>query len=257
MFGDMQKDLRAAATTERAVHSGYFFKAGPGQYAEGDAFIGNTVPGVRIIAKKYRDATLGNLHSLLASKWHEERLLALIILVGQYQKFPARRQEIFQFYLCHSGSVASSFVPKIVARQWAAIGGFYGINNWDLVDTSAGYIVGQYLDGRPEQLVVLEALAMSANLWERRIAIIATFAYIKQGRPAEGLQIATILLGDTHDLIHKAVGWMLREIGKRCGRDILQKYLVEHYKTMPRTTLRYAIEHFDANMRKAYLNGTI
>ncbi|HEY1064019.1 MAG TPA: DNA alkylation repair protein [Candidatus Saccharimonadales bacterium] len=224
--------LRQAANPEKAVFFPRFFKAGPGEYAEGDQFLGVTVPHVRLVAKRYADLSLTEIELLLTSKWHEERLLALIILVQQTKKAnESTRQQIFEFYLAHTAY----------------------INNWDLVDTSAGYVVGVWLDGRPEKMSVLKHLAQSESLWERRIAMIATFAYIKQGRADEALIIAEILLYDKHDLIQKAVGWMLREIGKRVDGVLLTEFLDMYAATMPRTSLRYAIEHFTPETRRHYL----
>jgi len=233
MNEQLKKDLRAAADPVKAAFFPRFFKAGPGQYAEGDKFLGVTVPAQRQIAKKYYDTTLSELDILLKSEWHEERLTALFILVSKYQKGSAQEQkEIYKFYLSHTKN----------------------INNWDLVDSSSAYIVGPYLDGRPEKMEVLTELAHSKMLWEKRIAMLATFYYINKCKRAdEALVIADILLNDPHDLIQKAVGWMLREIGKRVDRQVLVDYLNKHHKTMPRTTLRYAIEHFDAKTRQRYL----
>lgn len=236
MIEDLKKELRAAVNPEKAVFLPQFFKAGPGEYAEGDKFLGVTVPAQRIIAKKYKDLPLKDLEKLLTSEWHEERLTSLLILVGRYKKSSeAEQKEIYDFYLNHTKN----------------------INNWDLVDTSAEYIVGPYLQDRPEKMGVLTKLAHSKDLWERRIAMLSTFDYIKKGNPVEALEIAEILLYDKHDLIQKAVGWMLREIGKRCDIQLLIEFLNEHYQTMPRTSLRYAIEHFSPETRQKYLKGEI
>ena len=256
MIGELQQALRETADVERAVHSGYFFKCGPGQYGEGDQFIGNKVPDIRRIAKRYKDLPLEDLHELLMSPWHEERLVALFILILQHKKTPERDNEFYEFYLAHSGPVGQSLVSPSARKKWAPKNNFFGINNWDLVDSSAGYIVGPYLQDRPEKMRVLRALASSEHLWEKRIAMLSTFAYIVDGRPDEALEIAELLLHDPHDLIQKAVGWMLREIGKRCSKEVLVMFLAQHYRTMPRTALRYAIEHFSETERKAYLQGT-
>ncbi len=207
-----------------------FFKTGKGQYGEGDVFYGITVPQQRKLVQKYPDLSLSDIQSLLESKIHEERLSALLILVGQFQKSgPAKRKEIYDFYL------------RMAKR----------VNNWDLVDSSAEQIVGAFLDGKDK--AVLEKIARSSNVWERRISIIATFYEIKNQNPAPTLKIAKLLLRDEHDLIHKAVGWMLREVGKRCSEESEEKFLDRHASSMPRTMLRYAIERFSPQKRKKYL----
>lgn len=232
MLSDLQADLRAVANPEKAVFFPRFFKAGPGQYAEGDQFLGVTVPQQRKLARKYRDLWLGDIERLLNSPWHEERLTGLLILVDNYKRGNANsKQEIYNFYATHTER----------------------INNWDLVDSSAPYIVGPQLQESPYKMKVLVKWAHSDNVWERRIAMLATFHYIRQGQPDEALEIAELLLHDQHDLIQKAVGWMLREIGKRCGTDVLELFLDEHAATMPRTTLRYAIEHFATLKRQSYM----
>ena len=224
--------LIAAANPEKIGPLGRFFKTGPGQYGEGDQLIGLTVPSQRIIAKQAQDLPLTEIEKLLMSPWHEERLTSLLIMVLQYKKAKAEyRKELYEFYMSHTKS----------------------INNWDLVDTSAEYIVGPYLDGRPEQMQVLEERAHSDLLWDRRIAMLATFDYIKRGRADEALIIAELLLHDSHDLIQKAVGWMLREIGKRVDQQLLLTFLDMHAATMPRTSLRYAIERLSSDTRKHYL----
>lgn len=236
MLEELQKGLRNLATPERAEASAWFFKTGPGQYAEGDKFLGVTVPNQRKVAKKYKDLPLAEIEKLIVSSWHEERLTGLFILVGAYQKGDEHmRKQIFEFYISHTRF----------------------INNWDLVDSSAGYIVGPQLENSPKKMNVLTNFAKSGLLWERRIAMLSTFYYIMNGKPEEAIIIAEILLNDEHDLIQKAVGWMLREIGKRVDRQLLVDFLKPRYKTMPRTTLRYAIEHFDQPTRQKYLKGLI
>lgn len=231
--GDVQQALRAAANPEKAAFFPRFFKAGPGQYAEGDMFLGVTVPQQRIIAKRYKNLSLTAIEQLITSAWHEERLTGLLILVGQYSSAAQTdKKAIYEFYMAHTASV----------------------NNWDLVDSSAEYIVGPYLQDRPEKMKILETLSASKLLWERRIAMLATFHYIKQGKADEALVLAERLLYDTHDLIRKAVGWMLREVGKRVDSSLLRTFLDEHAAAMPRTTLRYAIEHFDTSTRARYLS---
>ncbi len=232
------KALKDAGRPDRVPTTERFFKTYAGGYSEGDKFLCVSVPGIRIIAKNFKDLPLPEVEELLYSEWHEARLLALIILVERYKKADEpTRQAIYECYMRNIEHV----------------------NNWDLVDASAEYIVGPWLENRPEKLVVLQKLAMSKNLWERRIAMVATFAYIKKGGADEALIIAEDLLHDQHDLIQKAVGWMLREIGKRVDTSLLIAFLDQHAATMPRTTLRYAIEHFSSETRQHYLGlkGTI
>lgn len=229
---DAQRELRTFSRPERVTSTQRFFKAYHGGYSEGDYFLACGVPSTRIVAKRFHSLPLAELATLLASKWHDDRLLALIILVNRYKQGDAsERAAIYTFYLAH------------ITR----------VNNWDLVDTSAEFIVGPELQDHPDKFAVLQPLALSHNIWERRIAMLATFAYIKQGQADDALVIATMLLHDHHDLIQKAVGWMLREIGKRVSRDILLTFLDEHAATMPRTTLRYAIEHLPLEQRGYYM----
>jgi 3-methyladenine DNA glycosylase AlkD len=226
-----QAALRAVAQPDRVAGTLRFFKAYPGGYSEGDKFLGCTVPVTRAVAKQFHDLPLGELDVLLASPWHDDRLLALIILVQQYRRADEiGKQAIYEFYMARTTRV----------------------NNWDLVDSSAEFIVGLYLDERPEKMTVLRTLADSELLWERRIAMLATFDYIRQGRADEALMIAEQLLHDPHDLIQKAVGWMLREIGKRVDRQQLLDFLEAHAATMPRTMLSYAVEHLTPEQRAYY-----
>lgn len=210
-----------------------FFKTAPGEYGAGDVFVGLRVPELRQLAKRYQALPLSEIIRLLHSPIHEARLLALFILVQAYRRgtVPIQKQ-IFKQYLQNT-----SF-----------------INNWDLVDASAEHIVGAHL--RHRRRSPLRTLAVSGLLWDRRIAIMATFHYIKHGEFAETLRIAEQLLHDPEDLIHKAVGWMLREIGKR-DRPAEEAFLKAHYQIMPRTMLRYAIEKFPAKLRRRYLKGKI
>lgn len=232
-LGALRRDLRAAADANDAIHLQRFFKTGPGQYGEGDRFLGVRVPALRRLARAYRDLPVDDALVLLQSTWHEERLLGLLLLVAHYQRGENhRKQVVYDAYLAHTRH----------------------INNWDLVDASAEHIVGPHV--APDRFDVLVRLAMSPDLWERRIAMLATFHWIKQRDFAPALRIATLLLNDRHDLIHKAVGWMLREIGKR-DRAVEVAFLREHHAAMPRTALRYAIEHFPERERKRYLAGTI
>ena len=220
---EAQRDLRKVASPERARTNRWFFKTGPGEYGEGDRFLGVTLPALRAIARDYQDLPLADVVRLLKSPWHEERLLSLLILVGQYARSDGRRRSaIHRAYLRHTRYV----------------------NNWDLVDTSAAQIVGAHLSGAGRRR--LRRLATSRSLWERRIAMIATYHYIKNGEFEDALAVAEVLLDDDHDLIHKAVGWMLREIGKR-DRRVEERFLRTHAARMPRTMLRYAIERFPRN----------
>jgi 3-methyladenine DNA glycosylase AlkD len=217
-------------TPGRAQASQRFFKTGPGQYGEGDKFIGIPVPDLRQLVREFEALPLRSIVTLLGSPWHEERLLALLVLVRQYERGDdAARQAIFD---CYVGNRAR-------------------INNWDLVDCSAPQIVGAHLRGRNRRL--LRELAKSPSIWDRRIAILATFHDIRTGEFDTALDIAKMLLGDHEDLIHKAVGWMLREIGKRDPKT-LERFLQAHVRQMPRTTLRYAIERFPEPLRRRYLS---
>jgi 3-methyladenine DNA glycosylase AlkD len=230
---EVQSAVRKLASREKARSLQRFFKTGPGEYGEGDVFLGITVPQIRKLVRKYKDLDSSELTSFLRSAYHEERLFALLGLVQRFQKGSEDEQErIFQIYLKHI--------------KW--------INNWDLVDLSACQIIGAYLDERNKTL--LSTLARSKNLWERRIAILATFHFIRSGRYRETLRIAGLLLEDQEDLIHKAVGWMLREVGKR-DQETEEEFLKKHYESMPRTMLRYAIERFSKSKRQAYLRGKV
>ncbi len=235
MLSELRAELRQYVNPDKAAFFPRFFKTGPGQYGEGDKFLGLTVPDQRIVAKKFRDLPIQDVEQLLLSEWHEERLTALIILVIRFKKADASGQkEIYEFYLAHTDR----------------------INNWDLVDTSARDIVGGYLYAHPELLPVLDALAASPVLWERRIAIIATFYFLTKGEPDVTMKLADVLLHDQEDLMHKAVGWMLREMGKRVDQQLLLSFLDEHASEMPRTTLRYAIEHLSPQTRQHYMRLT-
>lgn len=225
MFFALKKELKSKADLKRAKISQRFFKTGKGEYAEGDIFLGVIVPEIREIAKKYKDIKLADIESLLHSKIHEERLTALLILVDKYKTTP---EVVYNLYLENTKYV----------------------NNWDLVDLSADKIAGEYLFDKPR--TILDELAKSKNLWERRIAIMATFNFIKKNEFSETLKLAEILLRDQDDLVHKAVGWMLREIGKR-DLKTEEDFLKKHAAKMPRTMLRYAIEKFPVGKRKQYL----
>lgn len=223
--------LQSLTSPEIAAHSRRFFKTGKGEYAEGDVFLGIRVPIIRQAVRKFTAASVQDVETLLASQYHEVRLFAVLLLVAHFHKAkPDDQQVIYQLYLNNTQS----------------------INNWDLVDSSAHHIVGGYLFDKDR--AILRKLAQSDLLWDRRIAIIATYYFIKQAQYADTLEIANCLLNDAEDLIHKAVGWMLREVGKR-DRAVEEAFLKRHYQRMPRTMLRYAIEKFSPQRRKQYLQG--
>ncbi len=229
---EVRRALRRLASRERAAGVARFFKTGKGQYGEGDRFIGCTVPQQRLIARQFRALPLAEADELLTSKIHEERLTALLILVHQFNtsSSEAARRRIFRLYLTR----------------------LTHINNWDLVDTSAEHIVGGWLADKDRGL--LDELALSRHLWSRRVAMLATFHYIKKGFADDALRIAAKLLGDRHDLIHKAVGWMLREVGKRVSPAYLRAFLQQHAGRMPRTMFRYAIERLPARERSRWMS---
>lgn len=227
------KRLREMGSPEQAAISQRFFKTGPGEYGQGDIFFGIKVPVLRKLATKYLDLPLKDVKKTLRSKYHEQRLLALFIMVDQFSRGDQKKKKsIYGLYLKNTGY----------------------INNWDLVDASAHRIVGPFLMDRSR--APLYELAQSETLWERRIAMMSTFHYIKNDDFTDALKIAAMLLGDTEDLIHKAVGWMLREIGKR-RLPSEEIFLKKYYQQMPRTMLRYAIEKFPEPTRKRYLKGQI
>jgi 3-methyladenine DNA glycosylase AlkD len=226
----LKSQIRKAASPERARINKWFFRTAPGEYGAGDRFLGVTVPQLRVFARTYRDLPLRDVEQLLQSPWHEERLLALLILVRRHAGADAGdRRAIHRLYLRNS-------------RR---------INNWDLVDSSAPQIVGAHLAQGDRS--ILRRLARSTSLWERRMAIVATQHFIRQGDFDDALRIAALLVHDDHDLIHKAVGWMLREIGNR-SRAAEERFLRRHAHEMPRTMLRYAIEKFPESKRQQYLN---
>jgi 3-methyladenine DNA glycosylase AlkD len=232
------EQLESLADAETAKSSAWFFKTGPGDYGEGDRFRGIRVPVLRKLVKQTRGLPHVEVLALLQSPWHEDRLLALLIWVEQYRRGDAaRRQLIFDDYLAHTAY----------------------INNWDLIDSSAEHIIGAQLFAGGQHtgpIELLTRLANSPSLWERRIAIMATFHFIRKGEFAETQRVAGLLLHDKQDLIHKAVGWMLREIGER-DIAVEEAFLRPRYTTMPRTMLRYAIEKFPEERRQAYLRGTL
>ena len=226
----LKSELGKLADKKQAKILAGFFKTGPGEYGEGDIFLGIKVPVQRKIARGYENLSLIDLQKLLNSKIHEYRLIALLILISQYKKFDNQsKKKIVEFYLQNTKN----------------------INNWDLVDVSCPRILGDYLLNKPRK--ILYQLAKSKNLWEKRIAIISTLAFIVEKQFDDTIKISEILLNDKHDLIHKAVGWMLREAGKR-DEAVLIRFLNKHYRVMPRTTLRYAIERLSEKKRKYYLS---
>lgn len=228
------RDLKSYSNSQKAKDLQRFFKTGIGEYGEGDKFIGVVVPDIRkVVGLHWKDTSIRDCTNLLHSPYHEVRLCSLLILVKKFQEDKASQCEIYKAYLSNTEY----------------------INNWDLVDLSAGHIIGQYLQNKDKK--VLYRIARSKNLWERRISIIATFYFIYQKDHTETLKIAKILLQDKEDLIHKAVGWMLREVGKRCSQKLLEDFLKDNYKVMPRTMLRYSIERLPENRRIMYLKGKV
>jgi 3-methyladenine DNA glycosylase AlkD len=227
----VMKALAAAADPEAEAGARRFFKTGPGQYGEGDLFRGIKVPVVRALTKGFRDLPFAEAKLLLASPYHEDRMAALEILMWQFKRGDdVVKERIYRLYL----------------------GGARWINNWDLVDGSAPHILGAWLEDKDR--APLYRLAESKNLWERRMAMIATQRYIRKGDCADALRLAHALVASQEDLMHKAVGWMLREVGAK-DRKLEEAFLAKHCRTMPRTMLRYAIEHFPEARRQAYLKG--
>jgi len=230
---EIQLKMQALKDEKSAEILQGFFKTGPGEYGEGDIFLGIRVPVLRRLVKEYRTLPINEAEKLLHSPLHEVRVLALMILTYIYSKGDeALKKKIYELYLQNTAF----------------------INNWDLVDCSAPHIVGDFLIDKSKK--PLYEFAQSENLWERRISIIATFRFIKSDRYSETLKIAKMLLSDEEDLIHKAVGWMLREVGKK-DLPTQEEFLKKHYKRMPRTMLRYAIEKFPEPIRQKYLKGEI
>ena len=226
-------ELQKLASPQDAQQLQRFFKTGKGQYGEGDQFLGIRVPVLRKLAKKYNGLLADDASLLLCSIYHEERALALIMMVDRFKKGSlVDKEAVYRLYISHTTY----------------------INNWDLVDISAEHVVGAYLLDRDRSL--LYSMAASENLWERRIAVMSTFHFIRKQQFSDTLAISEILLKDKHDLIHKATGWMLREIGKR-DQDVEETFLKKHYLKMPRTMLRYAIEKFPEEKRLKYLAGEI
>ncbi|MGE5041487.1 MAG: DNA alkylation repair protein [Candidatus Levyibacteriota bacterium] len=239
MLQQLRSELLSLSNPKKAKLLSGFFKTGKGEYGEGDLFLGIMVPQSRVLAKKYEKLPLEEVEKLMESPYHEERLVALFILVKQYEQSShladsENIKKLYKFYLAHTKA----------------------INNWDLVDLTAPRIVGDYLLDKDRKDLL--RMVRSKNLWERRIAVLATFQFIaKKKEYGESFRIAEILLPDRHDLIQKAVGWMLREIGKRISEKIEREFLDRYYKEMGRTCLRYAIERFDPGLRHKYLKGEI
>lgn len=226
---NVKRELLALGNPQRAEHSIYFFKTGKGEYAEGDKFIGCTVPETRKVAKAHKNLSFGELIKLLKDEYHECRFCALVILAEQFKKADnAKRKEIIDFYLANTT----------------------GVNNWDLVDVSAYTLLGEWLTDKDKS--VLYRLAESENLWKQRIAVVSTMAFIRKNNFEETLKLSELLLTHKHDLIHKACGWMLREVGERHEKS-LTDFLDKHHKTMPRTMLRYSIEKLTPEQRKMYM----
>ena len=228
-IGRVRRALREVAVNEYVATLQSFFKTGPGEYGEGDIFIGVRLPAARAVARRFKDLALEEVIELLYSKIHEERLVSLLILVHQFKEGDeAHRERILKLYLANTSQ----------------------INNWDLVDTSAPQIVGAYFLRRPK--AELRRLARSPLVWDRRIAIVGTFTLIRAGEHDETMRLARVLLHDEHDLIRKAVGWMLREVGKR-DEPRLVEFLERHAHEMPRVMLRYSLERLDAPLRKRFM----
>lgn len=229
-YEDVVKEIKKYSSKEKAKTSQWFFKTEKGQYGFGDVFVGLTVPEMRIVSKKFNEIDLVQVQKLLNSKIHEERFIGLTIMDLKFSKADnLLKKKIVDLYIKNTNN----------------------INNWDLVDTSASYILGQYLLDKKRD--ILYKLSKSKSLWERRISIIATYRFIKEGQFRDTLAISKNLLNDKEDLIHKAVGWMLREVGKK-DEKILIKFLTDNISILPRTTLRYAIERFDDVRRKKFLS---
>lgn len=230
---DVKIELKKYASAKRKKSNEWFFKTGKGEYGEGDKFIGVRVPDIRKIAEKFSDINIPEIKKLLYSNIHEERLAALLILVDQFYKSDENnKSKIYKFYLRNKSQ----------------------INNWDLVDLSAHHIVGGYILNNPKEKNTLNMLAESKIMWDRRIAIISTLAFIRKNQISETLKLSKILLGDQEDLMHKAVGWMLREAWKK-DTEKVEDFLMKNYNKLPRTTLRYAIERMEEKKRKNFLQG--
>jgi len=234
---DVQAALAAVSSPENAVGAARYFKSGPGEYGEGDVFIGVRIPVLRGVVKLSADLPPGEVELLLDSPVHEHRLAGLLILVKQYERASATRTRDD----AERTRLADGYLDAVRRGR---------VNNWDLVDSSAPTLLGDYLFDRPRD--VLFELAASDSLWHRRVAMLATYGLILRGDASTTLELAALLRDDREDLMHKAVGWMLREVGKRVDRQLLLDFLDEHAKRMPRTTLSYATEHLDPELRAHY-----
>jgi 3-methyladenine DNA glycosylase AlkD len=231
MLDNLIKELEENSSPQRAESTKRFFKTGKGEYSHGDIFIGLTMGKLREIAKKYQNISFSNVRKLLDSEIHEHRMVAGIILVNKFRLAdPNLREEIFNLYIKN-------------AKKF---------NNWDLVDVTCSNIVGEFLIDKNKK--ILYDLAKSKNLWEQRISVVSTYNFIKKDQFGDALKIFESLLSHKHDLIHKAIGWMLREVGKR-NHEVLLDFLSQNYEKLPRTTLRYAIEKFPQEKRKEFLKG--
>ncbi|MBU0661567.1 DNA alkylation repair protein [Patescibacteria group bacterium] len=229
----VQRELNRYANPVRKKTNEWFFKTGKGEYGEGDVFLGIRVPDIRKVSKQFYSISRAETKKLLQSPYHEERLAALLILVNQFQKGDdVTQKSIFDFYIRHTKYV----------------------NNWDLVDLSAHYIVGAYMLKHPNEETILDSFVCSKSLWERRIAMVATWIFIREGKFDKTIELAEILLDDKEDLMHKASGWMLREVWKKKNAPV-EDFIKKHYTRMPRTMLRYAIEKMDEIKRKQFLKG--
>ena len=229
-YADLINEINGLADPIRAAHAQRYFKTGKGEYGEGDVFIGLTMPKLRHICRKYRKLPIENLQKLLDSPIHEHRMAAVVIMSDITKRKPTK--DIYDLYL-----------KNVKSNR---------INNWDLIDVSAKYVVGNYLIGKPKD--ILYELAKSDHHWSKRVAILSTFAHLDTEYTEDAMKLATILLYDENDLIQKAVGWMLREIGKRVDQQLLLDFLDKNASTMPRTTLRYAVEHLTQAQKHYYMN---
>lgn len=230
---ELINELARLANEERAMASMRFFKTGPGQYGEGDKFIGVLQPDIRGVCKKFKTLPINELNKLVENPVHEHRMAALIIVAEQFKKADSNKQtQPYGFYLA------------ALARG--------KINNWDLIDVTCPHVMGQYLKNKPKD--ILYELVKSRSLWERRASVLATFAFIQNGESEDAIKICKLLMNDKEDLIHKATGWMLREVGKRIDERILTDFLDQHSQEMPRTMLRYSIEKLTINQKQKYMS---
>lgn len=251
MYTDVIKSLEKCSSKARKKTNEWFFKTGPGEYGEDDKFVGISMPDARKVAKEFREASFEDIQKLLNSPIHEYRMVGLVILTYKYESLTKKSSR---------KSIEES-EQKEILKEKKKIYAFYiknlkAVNNWDLVDVTTPKVVGQWLDDSGESREILYKLARSRDLWKNRVAILATFPFIKQGDFKDILKLSELLLHHEHDLMHKAIGWMLREVGKISQVDE-EIFLQKHYKTMPRTMLRYAIEKFPEPLRQTYLRGVI